>query len=139
MTGQPGHRIWAIWTHRFYGNPDFDPSDSGNTLYILRLVIENQTAANACASEGAEAACDAGQRQLQAEQLKTVLESAQVEAAEWNLLDVKLWHPTPLIEDLIRRAGLQDVEGIGSLLWYGAESFTEDTLEWVGNEKYAWC
>lgn len=39
IAGQPGNRIWAIWTHRYYGDPGSD--SSSNTLYILRLVIEN--------------------------------------------------------------------------------------------------
>ena len=145
ITGPPGNRIWAIWTHRFYGDPE--SAASGNTLYILRLVIENQAVARAgtSPSDGKEILSDAGQRESQAEQLKIVLESAQIEAAEWNLLDVKLWHPTPLTEELIECAGLQyckverEKEGIGSLLWYGAGSERQDTLEWVGNEKYAWC
>lgn len=143
VTGLPGSRIWAIWTHRFYGDPGC--TSSGNTLYILRLVIENQAMASTFPSHDREVDFDAGQRKLQAEQLKTVLESAQIEAAEWNLLDVKLWHPTPLTEALIECAGIQyckverEQEGIGCLLWYGGGNGREDTVEWIGNEKYAWC
>lgn len=39
MAGQAGSRLWTIWTHRYYGDPK--SSTSGNTLYILRLVIED--------------------------------------------------------------------------------------------------
>lgn len=143
IIGQPGNRLWAIWTHRFYGEPG--SASSGNTLYILRLVIENQAAGSSRPSEGRNILYNSGQSELQAEQLKAVLESAQIEAAEWGLLDVKLWHPTLLIEELIERAGIQyckverEEEGIGSLLWYGEGSERKETVEWIGNEKYAWC
>jgi hypothetical protein len=98
IEGQLGNRVWAIWTHRFYGDPG--SVSSGNTLYILRLVIENQAAGSSISSGGREA-FDARQWGFQAEQLKAVLESAQTEAADWGLLNVKLWHPTPVIEELI--------------------------------------
>lgn len=143
IVGQPGNRIWAIWTHRFYGDPE--SASSCNTLYILRLVIENQAAASSSSSEGRESPCDAGQRGLQAEQLKAVLQAAQAEAAEWKLDHVILWDPTPLVHELAEQAGVQHCkvermeEGIASLLWYGEGSGKEDTLEWIGNEKYAWC
>lgn len=144
VTGQPGSRIWAIWTHRFYGDPRC--ASSGNTLYILRLVIENQAVARILPCHGGEVDFDAGQRDSQAEQMRNVLESAQIEAAEWNLGDVKLWHPTPLIEALVQWAGIQyrkverEEEGIGCLLWYGqGEDGKDDSVEWIGNEKYAWC
>ena len=130
IAGRPGNRIWAIWTHRFYGDPESASSD--NTLYILRLVIENQ-------------AVDAAQIELQAVQLKAVLQVAQAEAAEWKLRSVKLWDPSPLARKLIERTGIahqrveREHESIASLLWYGDGSGNEDMLEWVGNEKYAWC
>ena len=143
VTGQPGNRIWAIWTHRFYGDPRC--ASSGNTLYILRLVMENQAVASNLLFHGGEVDFDAVQRELQAEQMKNVLESAQIEAAEWNLRDVKLWHPTPLIESLIEWTGIKyykverEEKGIGCLFWYGEGNGTGDTVEWIGNEKYAWC
>ncbi|KAJ5816985.1 hypothetical protein N7447_009218 [Penicillium robsamsonii] len=38
--GQGGYQIWVVWTHRYYESL----SDTAyiNTLYILRLVIENE-------------------------------------------------------------------------------------------------
>jgi GNAT superfamily N-acetyltransferase len=143
IAGQPGNRIWAIWTHRFYGDPD--SASSGNTLYIIRLVIENQATASTISSEDRGLASGARQLALQAEQLKAVLQMAQAEAAEWKLLHVKLWDPTPLVYELIKLTGIQhckierEHEGIASLLWYGEGSGKEDTLEWIGNEKFAWC
>ena len=130
IAGQPGNRVWAIWTHRFYG--DLESASSDNTLYLLRVVVEKENAGTV-------------QREEQVEQMQAVLQAAQIEAAEWKLHSVKLWDPTPLVRELVERAGVQhrnverEQEGIASLLWYGEGSGKEDTLEWVGNEKYGWC
>ena len=131
--GQPGNRMWAIWTHRFYGPPE--SASSENTLYILRLVIENQDTATS----------DAEQVDSQTEQMRAILQTAQAEAAEWSLHHVMMWGPTPLVLNLVDRTGIQhrrierEYEGIASLLWYGEGSGEEDSLEWLGNEKYGWC
>ncbi|KAF6231617.1 hypothetical protein HO173_010149 [Letharia columbiana] len=134
IVGQAGNRVWAIWTHRFYGDPE--SASSENTLYILRLVIENQ------ATTGIR---DAEQSERQVEQMKAILQAAQGEAAEWKLHRVMMWDPTPLVLELVGRTRIQhrrierEHEGIASLLWYGEGSGKEDTLEWLGNEKYGWC
>lgn len=133
IVGQPGNRMWAIWTHRFYGHPESDSSE--NTLYILRLVIENQGTATS----------DAERSDSQIEQMRTILQTAQAEAAEWNLHRVMIWGPTPLVLTLVEETRIQhrrierEHEGIASLLWYGEGSGKEDSLEWLGNEKYGWC
>ncbi|MCJ1457169.1 hypothetical protein MMC28_007536 [Mycoblastus sanguinarius] len=130
IAGPPGNRIWAIWTHRFYGDPESASSD--NTLYILRVVVEDQNA-------------NAAQQETQAEQMQAVLKAAQIEAAEWKLHCVKVWDPAPTVREMLERAGIQhrkvtrEEDGIASLLWYGEGNGKEDTLEWIGNEKYAWC
>ncbi|MCJ1475548.1 hypothetical protein MMC13_004211 [Lambiella insularis] len=144
IAGQPGNRIWAIWTHRFYGDPKSVTSD--NTLYILRLVVEkNQVAESTLSSEGRDLPYDSTQLKLQAQQLKAVLQAAQAEAAEWKLSHVNLWDPTPLAQKLIEQCGIdhikveRDYEGIASLLWYGDGSDNGNVPQWIGNEKYAWC
>ena len=93
-------------------------------------------------THGREVGIDAEQRESQAEQMKMILESAQIEAAEWNLHYVRLWHPTPLIEALIDWAEIQyykierEEEGIGCLFWYGeGENGKDDIVEWIGNES----
>lgn len=134
VVGQPGNRMWAIWTHRFYGDPE--SASSENTLYILRLVIESK----ATASRGGAEKDD-----CQVEQMRAILQIAQAEAAEWKLHRVMLWGPTSLVLKLVQQTNIQhrrierDYEGIASLLWYGEGSGKEDTLEWLGNEKYGWC
>ena len=143
IAGKPGNRVWAIWTHRFYGNPELTPSE--NTLYILRLVIEKQAAVGNLPSEGQAVSHNWKGIESLVEPLKSVIQAAQAEAAEWKLPYVKLWDPTPLVEELIGASGLEnykvdrDYEGIASLLWYGEGDNKEDSVEWVGNEKFAWC
>ncbi|KAI9741461.1 MAG: hypothetical protein M1818_004267 [Claussenomyces sp. TS43310] len=128
ILGEAGHRMWAIWTRSFYG--PLKP-ESGNALHILRLVIEDET-------HTADPAA-------QAENLKAILEVARSQAAEWKLLHVELWNPSPLVQDLVGRTGLKhgkverDKESISSLMWYGEGSGKEDEIEWVGNEKFGWC
>ena len=143
IAGQAGSRIWAIWTHRYYEDPKY--TVSGATLYILRLVIENELAASSDSFEGRETPYNAGEREMQVNHLRAVLQSAQAEAAEWILSSVKLWDPTSLVQELIEQTGIQhykvdrEDENIASLLWYGEGSGREDMLEWVANEKFAWC
>ncbi|KAL8668713.1 MAG: hypothetical protein Q9168_006671 [Polycauliona sp. 1 TL-2023] len=126
ITGEPNDRIWVLWTHRYYGHPDINPVD--NTLYILRVVIENQKV-------------DLRHREHQVEQLRAVLWAAQSEAAEWDLRTVKLWDPGHLLQDIVERTGAQHRtvergdEGIASLMWFGEGDGKEDMVEWLGNEK----
>ena len=134
VVGENGNRMWAIWTHRFYGDPE--SASSENTLYVLRLVIENRATTSAT---------DAEQRGRQVEQLSAILQAAQDEAARWSLHRVMMWDPSPLVLKLVGETGIQhrrverEHEGIASLLWYGEGSGREDALEWLGNEKYGWC
>ncbi|KAL4925417.1 GNAT family N-acetyltransferase [Aspergillus undulatus] len=134
IIGGAGNRIWAVWTHRFYEPPTGIAST--NTLYILRLVIENQAALNLERGE---------QYDLQVDYLRAVIVSAQAEAAVWGLHSVKLWGPSIQVQQLVKRTGIphhheeRDKDGISSLRWYGERSSQEDEIEWIGNEKYGWC
>lgn len=123
IAGQPGSRVWAIWTRAFYGPV---ASNAGNTLYILRLVIEDEkdTEENAAS-------------------LKAVLSLAQSEAKQWQLTEVDVWNPSEIQKALVKKTGLdskyvvRDAESIASLMWYGDGS-AED-VNWVANEKFGWC
>ena len=143
ITGQPGNRVWVIWTHRFYQDPG--SASSSNTLYILRLVIEDDCDINQLSPDQEHDAVRLDRIESQASALRVVLECAQAEAEEWNLGHVNLWHPTPSVCGLLERMDLpyqrvdREDEGIGSLLWYGEGSGKEDTIEWMGNEKFGWC
>lgn len=126
ITGRPGHRMWAIWTHRYYSDPKTTSTD--NTLYILRLVTEEKHTST-----------------KQVEQMRAVLQAAQAEAFKWKLHNVTMWDPTPWVQELIKQTGIQhrnvqrEDDGIASLLWFGEGSGKEDMIEWIGNEKYGWC
>lgn len=143
ITGQPGNRIWIIWARNFDKPPESSSSD--NTLYILRLVIENEDALASLSHQHKDLPYDERQLDMQVEQLKAVLEAAQAEAAEWGLHNVKIWGPTDEVQQLIERTGIQhrrevrEINGVCSLRWYGEGSGTEESLEWIGNEKYGWC
>ena len=143
IAGQPGNQIWVIWTHRYYGDPDSDPSS--NTLYILRLIIENQLALGTFSLDKGGLPNDAGQSELQVHNLRAVLQNAQSEAAEWRLPSVKIWNPIPPVLRLIERTQIghwkeeREHEGITSLLWYGDGSDGENAPDFIGNEMYAWC
>ncbi|KAL2068615.1 hypothetical protein VTL71DRAFT_14952 [Oculimacula yallundae] len=116
---------WAIWTRRFYGNRETARKE--NTLYILRLVIENQNPDEEAMTELRKS-------------LEEVLQAAQAEAANWELSTVKLWDPSPLVLDLIQRIDVEynlverQQDGIASLKWHGNGAVPS----WVVNEKYAW-
>jgi GNAT superfamily N-acetyltransferase len=131
MAGEVGSRVWVIWTHKFYGKPD--NLEAGNTLYILRLVIEKQ---------GPEGNVIAKDREAVKEKLRIVIQSAQDEAREWKLQSVKLWDPTPLMRELVQEMGIEfsDVERedaeIASVMY--TEVGKEDNIEWLANEKFAW-
>ena len=130
MTGEPKDRVWVIWTHRYYGHPQADSDD--NTLYILRVVIENRSV-------------NPEREEHLAEQMQAILQAAQNEAAEWNLRCVKLWDPGHLLQSTVERTGIphrivkREEESIASLRWFGEGSGKDDMVEWLGNEKYGWC
>ena len=127
VAGESGNRVWAIWTRGFYGAVD-DP-EAGNKLYILRLVMENPTL---------------GDSEVQVKRLKEVLQAAQREAAEWRLDHVELWNPDAHVGSLIKQTGIRqrivgrENEGMPSLRRL-EKGLGEDVVEWIANEKYAWC
>ena len=143
IVGVPGKRIWTIWTHRFYSNPAATTSD--NTLYILRLVVEDQEPTESDSLGLKDSSTETSRSGILTSSLKAILQHAQAEAVDWGLSKVCMWNPTPLVLSLIRQTRLphrvvdRTDEGIASLLWFGKGSGREDTLEWIGNEKFGWC
>ncbi|PVH71673.1 hypothetical protein DL98DRAFT_520944 [Cadophora sp. DSE1049] len=127
LVGNPNgeDRAWAIWTRRFYGNGETARRE--NTLYILRLVFENQSAKEQDKAEMQES-------------LKIIIRAAQAEADHWEMGAVKLWDPSPLVIDLMQGLDVEykmverEEDGIASLMWYEEG----DLPELVANEKYAW-
>jgi GNAT superfamily N-acetyltransferase len=120
---QPGSRIWAYFTRAYYG--PLTKMDNGNTLHILRLVIEDES-----------------DTEENARKLKGIIEIAQGEAQEWKLGEVELWNPSEVVMALVKRVGVEfreverQQESIASLMWYGD---AEEEVVWEQNEKYGWC
>jgi GNAT superfamily N-acetyltransferase len=143
IIGKPGHRIWAVWTRSFYG-PIESPA-SGNTLHILRLVIEDAISENTSSNQNGGPTHDTRVFVEQTQKLKAVIEIAQAQVAEWNLLHIELWNPTPLVQALVEKTNLQhsrverQTDSIPCLMWYGEGNGKADEVEWVGNEKFGWC
>jgi len=101
IAGPKGKRVWAIWT-RTYCNA-VDKPDSDNTLYILRLVIEDEVEE----SVNLHIATDETVIKAQALRLNAVLKLAQAQALEWKLQHVELWNPSQHIQMLIHKIGLK--------------------------------
>lgn len=122
--GEPGRRVWAVWTRGYYGGLK---KMEGNTLHILRFVIEAE-------DEPPEYLADA---------VRSIVQIAQAEALEWRSQDVQTWNPSPELRRAVEQSGLpfgfvdRDNDSIASLMWYGEEPTSE--LDWVLNEKFAWC
>jgi hypothetical protein len=142
IAGPPGSQIWAIWAHRYYGHPDAESTN--NTLYILRIVFENQTLGSSCLSVNKKK-LHAEDYHKQVGYLKAVLEAAQAEAAEWRLDQVQLWGISPAVRDMVVQTGIGHVlverqqDGIVSGLWYDASGGEGEAPHWLNNEYYAWC
>jgi GNAT superfamily N-acetyltransferase len=124
VAGEPGKRIWAVWTRGYHNGLE---TSKGNTLHVLRVVVEDEKRPEEELVDGFTA----------------VMQIAQTEAAEWNTEEVQMWNPTPKVRGIIERCGLEceyvdrDTSSIASLKWYGDEPIEE--VDWVANEKYAWC
>lgn len=142
IAGEPGHRIWAIWTRSYYS--PLGPN-SDNTLHILRLVIEDELAPSSFSKLTGGPSYDEGILQTKAGQLKAILEVAKSEAKDWATRHVELWNPSDYVKMLVDRTGLEhskverEKESIASLMWYGEGKGGANDIVWLSNEKYGWC
>ncbi|KAI0132649.1 N-acetyltransferase-like protein [Xylariales sp. AK1849] len=124
FAGPEGRRIWAVWTRNYQGDAI---KAEKNTLYILRLVIED----------------DATSPEELVSSFTAVLRKAQAEARFWNLGKIELWNPTPAVDALLKNTGLEhqwverENDSIPSLMWYGEADVNQ--VDWVANEKFCWC
>jgi len=125
--GAPGRRVWAVWARAYYGGAG---TSEGNTLHILRFVLEDEEACGA--EEGYVAAAFRG-----------VVGAAMAEARAWCAADVQVWNPGPVLRRAAEASGLgfgvvqREMESIASLMWYGEGDVSD--VEWVANEKFGWC
>ena len=80
-----------------------------------------------------------------AQKLKAVLRIAQKEAGEWSLNSLAIWNVSEVVTELLGKTGLEFEEvdrqkdSISSLMWYGEGNGGPEDVQWVANEKFAWC
>jgi hypothetical protein len=123
VAGAEGSRIWAVWMRNYAGGAT---EIKKNTLYILRLVVEDDTAPH---------------KDLTAS-FVAILRKAQAEAVQWKLGKIELWNPTPVIKSLVETSEVEhkwvdrEKDSIPSLMWYGESDASQ--IDWVANEKFCW-
>ena len=132
-------RVWCIWTRTF------GSTEAGNTLNILRFFIEGEEDAvrdESGAMSDVTKLTTSGHAKLHG--AAAVLHAAQLEAARWDMKDVQIWNPSPLLVMAVRYIEPsmelihRDDESIASLRWH-EEPADQTKVEWVSNEKYGWC
>ncbi|KAL8871595.1 MAG: hypothetical protein Q9174_002607 [Haloplaca sp. 1 TL-2023] len=134
-TSSDGRRTWCIWTRTF----------NQNVLHILRLAVEGESPF----SRGLATTSSSEDRSETDHDMElaiaAILSLAQREASAWRMTSVELWNPSPLT---VRAAKLidnsakvidRDDESLTSLRWHGQNHSEGTEIEWIANEKYAWC
>lgn len=129
-----GKHAWCYWVRMYYN--DEVGNSEGNNLYVMRIAIEPGLEGT---MEG-EVACAA------------LLQAAQREAHGWHMQDVVVWNPTEMIQRAAARAlgkkpgevkvEEREKESICMLRWYGdggKAGTARDSVQWVANDKFAWC
>lgn len=121
---EKGKRIWCYWTRMYYNAHEA----KGNTLHILRLVVEDEQQGNV------------------ADALAALMAMAQKEAQEWQMAEVEAWNPSDVTVAAAQKLHAaakvidRDSESIASLMWYPQhEGKVADSIDWVENEKFGWC
>ncbi|KAF1951496.1 hypothetical protein CC80DRAFT_424774 [Byssothecium circinans] len=139
---EEGKRVWAYWTRVWYNE---NPAESkGNTLHILRLVIEDEGHSSWEGSGTQHADEHTGDHSHDAA-IAALLLMAQREADEWKLEEVEAWNPSSATLAAARMLNpdaevvQRDQESIASLMWYPPhEGPVAESIDWIGNEKYGW-
>lgn len=132
-----GSRVWMYFTRVWTSSKEESP----NTLHILRLVVEDKTLSDFLPASPAATDKLKGTEVVRA--IAACFQVAQSEAANWDMKEVIIWNPTSATlaaaQSLDPSAAVvqREHESIASLQWYGSGSHEE--VDWVCNEKYAWC
>lgn len=116
--------VYCAWNRNFGETPE------ENTLYILRWAYDEPTTP--------------AETETTIEAMAAILRRAQHEAHEWGMARVEFWNPAPLMQKAVSMLDPtievihREESSIACLRWSGAEQVGKD-VEWVWNEKYAWC
>ncbi|KAF1996869.1 hypothetical protein P154DRAFT_525293 [Amniculicola lignicola CBS 123094] len=136
-----GKRIWCYWTRVWYNS---DPTEAkGNTLHILRLVVEDQLHKSCEETTGTNGASG---HQGETAAIAALMAAAQQEAEEWKLEEVETWTPSAAtvaaaqMLDAEAKVINRDMESIASLKWYPQhEKPVAESIDWMHMEKFVWC
>lgn len=119
-------RVWALWKRNHSSGPQ---QPENNTLFVTRFVVENE---ESISDEELGVAIDA------------VLSATREEAYEWGCGKVEMWNPSDRVRRLVEKNEklqakyvVREQDSITALRWSGEGS--ADDVEWIANEKYAWC
>ncbi|KAI1114434.1 hypothetical protein F5Y14DRAFT_169231 [Nemania sp. NC0429] len=155
-------RIWAIWMRNYGEGAASNPAK--NTLYILRLVIDNgndndndaaSSAPPPLNENGVAVPSSPGSQKALQLAFDAIMHSAVDTARAWHCGSVHLWNPTPAVRGLIAGSGLahkfvdREVDSIPSMMWYAdkeigkgegeGEGKGTGVVDWIANDKYCWC
>lgn len=121
----PNAKIWAIWTRSYYGGKE---KPEKNKVHLIRLGIQDESVSD----------------QILSDAIRAISTFIQKEASEWSCTKVEIWNPNERvkraaenIKDLNAKYVVRENENLGSLQWFGDEPI--DEVEWVANDKFAWC
>jgi hypothetical protein len=140
VDSEKGKRVWCYWTRMWYNN---NPAEAkGNTLHILRLVMEDGGWESTAASHVNEDAVDHSHDAA----IAALLAMAQREAEEWKMEHMEIWNPASATVTAAQRLEPsarvvnRDEESIASLQWFPEhDGPMAEKIDWISNEKYAWC
>ena len=116
--------VYCAWNRNFGETPE------ENTLYILRWAYDEPTTP--------------AETETTIEAMAAILRRAQHEAHVWGMARVEFWNPAPLMQKAVSMLDPtievihREESSIACLRWSGAEQEGK-AVEWVWNEKYAWC
>jgi hypothetical protein len=126
-----GPRLWILIKRNYYGDVSKDAASyDENSIYVLRLVIDENGATDVTEEELAPA-------------LEAVVRVALQQGREWRTHELEIWNPSERVVGMLERRGVRGrmvdrKQGeIASVMWYGEEG--HENVEWLDNEKYAWC
>ncbi|WEW57423.1 hypothetical protein PRK78_002890 [Emydomyces testavorans] len=121
----PSRNVFFSW------NRNYGTSVKDRTLYVLRALYDEPLSAT--------------ERQPIVDAIAAVLRRAQYEAYDWEMSQVEIWNPTPLIQEAVTKLDAnaelvhRETSSITSLKWNGKELGLGGEVDWVWNERYAWC
>lgn len=144
--GVPGRGIFVCWSR------NFGAAAKDKTLYILRLVVQEALVGGSTSTSSSDNKNSSNHPTL-VNGVAAVLRRAQQEAAVWQMDHVEIWNPCPLVLEAVAKIREIDSEsdesghpvverdtyGIPSLKWGGKELGLGSEVDWVWNERYAWC